>query len=201
MNQILIAWLVDVTLRAVRHFGGHAFGALVDQRADVSVEWPPVEVALDKVLLNFRAQRLQQKPHMPEDRIVAQDGMLALNQVVNAHHGENGHHRCEDPPARRSRDRQDHRCRSGSDQQRDTCESNQWTNSVSPGRGGWLISPYYIPGESTVTRTPVHKTATARCPAWWSSGTPPGRRATGRAWSCPVRCRCSRRGRTAAVAA
>ena len=106
MHQILIADLVDIALGPECHFGGGAFGPLVDQRADVTVEGAAVEVGLDEVLLYFRAQRLQQKPHMPQDRVVPQHRVLSLNQVVDAHGRDDRDHRCGNPPSPRPHDGQ-----------------------------------------------------------------------------------------------
>jgi hypothetical protein len=78
MQQILIARVVNVALRAVRLFRRSAFGSLIDQRPDIPIKRAPIEVSLNELLLYLGANCFQQEAHMPEDRVVTQHGVLTL---------------------------------------------------------------------------------------------------------------------------
>nr|WP_244332519.1 hypothetical protein [Gordonia polyisoprenivorans] len=132
VDEVLVAGPVDVTLGAEGELGGSAFGAFVDQRAGVAIIGPAVEVPLDEVLLHLRAQRLEQEPHVAEHRIIPQDRMPALRDVVDGHHGE-GHqdHRGDDPRPRPfdGRDHPGHR----RDNEDGYCDKPDHTVPHSPG--------------------------------------------------------------------
>src|SRR5699024_9167288 len=66
--------------------------------ADIAVERSTVPVALDEVLLEFRPERLEQEAQMPDHRVVAQDRMLRLNQVIDRHGDDGQNHPAEHPP-------------------------------------------------------------------------------------------------------
>lgn len=105
-DEELVAGCVHVTFGAVRLLGRGALGALVDDAAHVPVEGAPVVVALDEVLLEFRTDPLHQVTGVAQDRVVAQHGVPALQQVPGpqqtqeqeregrAQPGERDPHRC-----------------------------------------------------------------------------------------------------------
>src|SRR5271163_746947 len=125
MHQILVTDLVDIALGPESQFGGGTFGPLVDQRADNAVEGTAVKVPFDEVLLYLGAQCLQRKPHMPQDRVVPQHRVLALDEVIDAH-GRNGRdHSSKNPPAPRSHDSQRQQCPRESRQQCDAAKPDQ----------------------------------------------------------------------------
>ena len=98
MHQVLVACRVDVALGTERQLGGGSLGPLVDQRPHVPVVGPAVEVALNEILLQLRAERLQQIAHVAQHRVIAQHRMPALKQVVDTDSGKCGHHHRGDPP-------------------------------------------------------------------------------------------------------
>ncbi len=65
--------------------GLHGFDALrapIDQIPGIAIEGATAGVALHEVLVDFGPSALEQEAQMPEDRIVAQDTVLSLHQVV-----------------------------------------------------------------------------------------------------------------------
>ena len=82
MVEPLIIGLIDVHFGTEGLLGLDALGALVHERTPVPVKGRPVLVAFDKVLVNRRPQRLQDKPHAPHDGIVAQQAVLGLGIIV-----------------------------------------------------------------------------------------------------------------------
>ena len=80
----LVAHLLDVHLRAEGPVVRLTLGALVHQRALLSREGCGLVVALDEVLADLGADEFQQEAQVPDDGVVAQDGVLRLPQVVQA---------------------------------------------------------------------------------------------------------------------
>ena len=100
VHEGLVPVGVDVAFGPERLFGVGALGALVDDAADVPVVRAAVEVALDEVLLQLGAQRFEQEPQVPEDRVVPQDRVLALGEIPAPHAGEQEQRHGEQPPPR-----------------------------------------------------------------------------------------------------
>ena len=81
-----------IVLCAERNGRELQLGALVYDRAVFAVERAPVDVRLDKVLVDLGANQLEQITHVPEHREVAQDRMLGLVDVVQADEQERHKH-------------------------------------------------------------------------------------------------------------
>ena len=79
-----VAGVVHVELGAERLLVAHVLGALVDHRAGVPVERAAVGVVLHQVLVQLGAHALEEEPHPPGQRVVAQDAVPLLEVVVDA---------------------------------------------------------------------------------------------------------------------
>jgi hypothetical protein len=84
----LVAVAVDVVVGAERTDVERLLGALVGNRPPVAAERHAVLVALEEVLPHLGADRLEDEAEMREDRVVAQDRVGFLEEVVRADHGE-----------------------------------------------------------------------------------------------------------------
>ena len=80
----LIALLTDVELGAERPVVDLAFGTLIDQRALGARERLGLGIAFDEVLTNLGADEFEDETQMSHDGIVAQNGMLLLQQIPDA---------------------------------------------------------------------------------------------------------------------
>ena len=78
VGQPFIAFAHHIELRTKRSFVGLPFGSGVDQRALGAGKGLGLVLAFDEILANFRTNEFQQKPHMSQDGVVAQDGMVGL---------------------------------------------------------------------------------------------------------------------------
>jgi hypothetical protein len=52
-------------------------------------------IAFNQVLATFRADLFEQEPQMPQQRIVAQDRMVLLPQIMNANQGQRAKDGCQ----------------------------------------------------------------------------------------------------------
>ena len=75
-----------------------SLGTLVDQRALGAREGQRFGVAFDEVLTHFRADEFQEKAHMADDRVVAQDGVARLAAVAQTQQRECGAGQHGQPP-------------------------------------------------------------------------------------------------------
>ena len=66
----------------------HVLGPLVDERADVPVERPPVGVVLHEVLVEFGTHVLEEEPQVARQGKVPQDAVPLLEEVVDPQQGE-----------------------------------------------------------------------------------------------------------------
>ena len=82
--QPLVMRLVDIVLGAERPLVEHALGALVDDGALVARERHAVLVVLEEVLAHLGPDLLQQEAQMCRDRIVAQNCVPGLEEVVQS---------------------------------------------------------------------------------------------------------------------
>ena len=80
----LIALLTHVELGAERSVVDLALGTLINQRALGTRERLGLGIAFDEVLANFGAYEFEDEAHMPHDGIVAQYGVLLLQQIPDA---------------------------------------------------------------------------------------------------------------------
>ena len=78
VGEPLVTFSHHIQLRTKRSFVGLPFGSGVHQRALGAGKGLGLVLAFDEVLTNFRANEFQQKPHMSQDGVVAQDGMVGL---------------------------------------------------------------------------------------------------------------------------
>jgi hypothetical protein len=99
VHEVLVADLVDVALGAERLDPLDALRALVDDRSGVAVVGPAVEVALDEVLLQLRADVLEQEAEVPQHRVVAQDRVPLLRDVGHREAEQQHHDGQQHPPA------------------------------------------------------------------------------------------------------
>ena len=88
MMHPFVAFAIDVLLGAEGPFIEHHLGALIDHRARVAAERHAVLFALEKILPHLRPDFLEQKPQMRRDRIVTQDGVIALQQIAYPEQGQ-----------------------------------------------------------------------------------------------------------------
>jgi hypothetical protein len=100
VDQELVPDRVDVELGAECLLPGDPLGAFVDDRADVPVEGPAVEVPLDEVLLQLGTDPLEQEAQVPDDRVVAQDRVPPLHDVGDPDDQQDPEHAQEHPPRR-----------------------------------------------------------------------------------------------------
>ena len=96
VGQPFIAFGHHIELCAKRSFVRLSFGTGVHQRALGAGKGLGLVLAFNEILPNFRADEFQQKTHMPEDGVVAQDGMVGLQQVVHTDRAEQ--RKQEQPP-------------------------------------------------------------------------------------------------------
>ena len=83
-----MAFGIDIALRAEGLLVELAFGALIDNGPPLAGEWAAIGIGLEEVLADFWPHFLQQETDMTEDRVIAQDSMVRLDQVTNAKCGE-----------------------------------------------------------------------------------------------------------------
>ncbi len=86
MADELVAFLVDVHQSAEGALGALVLGAGIDHRALHAGKGRGVLVGLDQILADFRADQLGQPTDMTQHRVVAQDRVVRLHQVVDADH-------------------------------------------------------------------------------------------------------------------
>ena len=82
MRHPLMAGGVGVELGAKRPLVRIALSALIDQRALRARKRRRLVIAFDEVLPDLRPDEFQHKAHMPDDRVIAQDGELGLQQIM-----------------------------------------------------------------------------------------------------------------------
>ena len=88
MGHPLVAVAVDVVVGAERPHVERHLGALIDDGAPVAAERHAVLVALEEVLPQLRADRLEDVAEMRKERVVAQDRVGLLEEVAHADHGQ-----------------------------------------------------------------------------------------------------------------
>ena len=88
MMHPFVTLAIDVFLGAERPLVELHLGALIDQRAGIAGERHAVLLALEEVLPHLRANFLEQETDMRRDRIVAQNGVVLLQQIANAEQRE-----------------------------------------------------------------------------------------------------------------
>lgn len=84
MINPFIAGQVDIFAGAERLPALDVLGALIDERALRARERYRLVVALEQILANLRANRLEKEAEMREQRIVAQDRVAGLEIVAAA---------------------------------------------------------------------------------------------------------------------
>ena len=84
MRQPRVAGFIDLLAGPKRAFILDLLGALIHNRAVVAAEGFLVCVAFNQVLADFRANTFEQEPHMPQHRIISEDGMRGLHEVAQA---------------------------------------------------------------------------------------------------------------------
>ena len=98
--QPAVAGAVHVALGAERLLVPHVLRSLVDHRPGVPVERSAVGVVLHEVLVQLRPHPLQQEPHPPGQRVVAQDAVPQLEVVVDAQQHQRHEQDLQEPPPR-----------------------------------------------------------------------------------------------------
>src|SRR6266404_3126664 len=88
MMHPFVTLAIDVFLGTERPLVELHLGALIDQRAGVAGERHAVLLALEEILPHLRADLFKQETDMRRDRIVAQNGMILLQQIANAEQRE-----------------------------------------------------------------------------------------------------------------
>jgi len=83
MGQPFVTGFVHIELGAERPLVRLAFGTGVHQRALGTRKRRGFGFVFNEVLADFRAYEFQQKTHMPEYGVVAQNRMLRLQQIVD----------------------------------------------------------------------------------------------------------------------
>ena len=84
MGDPPVARGIDVADASERLLVEHVLGALVDHRPLFPAEGDRVALVLDQILTDFRTDGLQDEADMPDDRIVPEDCMGGLQQVMQA---------------------------------------------------------------------------------------------------------------------
>src|SRR3982750_1526484 len=84
MVHPFVTFAIDVLLSAERPLVELHLGALIDQRTGVAGERHAVLLALEEVLPHLRTDFLEQESDMRGDRIVAQDGVILLQEIADA---------------------------------------------------------------------------------------------------------------------
>ena len=90
MGEPLIALGVHILLGAEGSRFQLPLRALVDNRALRPVERRPIEIALQKILADFRTHLFENEAQVGEDRIIAPQGVPGLDHVPDANGDENG---------------------------------------------------------------------------------------------------------------
>ena len=80
----LVADLVHVALGSEGHGVLLVLGPLVNNRALLPIEGNPAGVRLHEVLMDFRADLLEEEPEVSENRKIPEDGMSGLEDIVNS---------------------------------------------------------------------------------------------------------------------
>ena len=88
MAQPFVARRVDVEQGAERALVERHLGALIDDRALVARERHAIGLALEEILPHLGADLFEDEAQMGGDRIVAQDRVPGLDEVVNAQKGQ-----------------------------------------------------------------------------------------------------------------
>ena len=73
---------IHIIIRAERAFVQHAFGTLIDHGPFIARERHGVFFVLEEILPHFRAYFFEQKAHMRGNRIIAQNGMMGLEIIM-----------------------------------------------------------------------------------------------------------------------
>ena len=74
---------IDIALRAKRFLVELALGALIDDGALLAGEWPAVGIGLEEILAHLGPYFFKEKAQVPDDRIVAQNGMAGLGGIAH----------------------------------------------------------------------------------------------------------------------
>ena len=87
-----MAGRIDVPHRAERLLVVNALGAPIDQRTLFAAERHGVALVLDEILPKLRPDGLEDEADVADDRIVAKNGVVDLQQVVHANQGQGNQH-------------------------------------------------------------------------------------------------------------
>ena len=88
MVDPFVARGAHIQLGAKGAFIGLAFGPGINQRPLRTRERHRLGIAFNEILTDFGADEFQQKAQMPNDRVIAQNGMALLLDVPHAHHNQ-----------------------------------------------------------------------------------------------------------------
>ena len=114
MRQPGIARVIDPLAGAEGAFILDPFGALIDQGSRVAAERFFVLIAFDQVLTDLGADALEQEPHVSQHRIIAQDRVAGLPQIMDAQRRQAGeNHKGDQHPADPDRGDQRQHCQNG----------------------------------------------------------------------------------------
>ena len=75
---------IDIEFGAEGDLVELALGALIDDCAFVAAEGHAISVALDEILPDFGPDHLEEKAEQREKRVVSQDAVAGLGQMVDA---------------------------------------------------------------------------------------------------------------------
>jgi hypothetical protein len=90
MVQSFVLILIDVIHRAEGPLVQLLFRPLIDHCAAIAGKGRTILYALKKILPQFRADLLEEKPQMGEDGVIAQDGVAGLQDIMQAEPGNAG---------------------------------------------------------------------------------------------------------------
>ena len=109
---------IDIALCAERFLVEIVFRTLIDDGAALAREWHAIGIAFEKILTHLGADFFKEEPKVPDDWIVAEDGMALLLQIMDAgcyqHDGNQQEHHHpswmvgDNPEARDAEEEQDY---------------------------------------------------------------------------------------------
>jgi hypothetical protein len=84
MPDALVSRRVNVVLGSEWKRVALIFSALVNDRPGFPVEWLPIRIRFDEVLVDFRANRFEEIAEMAKQREIAPNGMPRLAHVIDS---------------------------------------------------------------------------------------------------------------------
>jgi ribosomal protein S19E (S16A) len=85
MREPFIAIGLNIQLGAKGALVRLRFGSGIDQGALRPRKRRGFRFVFDEILANFRTDEFEQKAHVSQNRVIAQNGMVCLQQIMNAY--------------------------------------------------------------------------------------------------------------------